>query len=111
MGRNRTLFRQSCKELKQPNPRKIEVRQIQNIGLEEIPEIIVPELNNALNKLKRNMAAGPGLSEATVHVITELGSVTVEYFFSRVFGNVKGNDCGTVPNGSGIRERQCVGTL
>ncbi|KAF5297037.1 hypothetical protein FQA39_LY12251 [Lamprigera yunnana] len=40
------------------------------------------------------------LSEATVYIITTLGSVNLEYFFWRVIGNVKSNYCGTATNGT-----------
>ncbi|KAF5301839.1 hypothetical protein FQA39_LY10624 [Lamprigera yunnana] len=62
-------------------------------------------------EVRSENTAPPGLSEATVHVITTLGSVNLEYFLWRVVGNVKGNDYGTAPNGLGLHERQCVDTL
>ncbi|KAF5305380.1 hypothetical protein FQA39_LY09209 [Lamprigera yunnana] len=51
------------------------------------------------------------LSEATVHVVSKLGSVTLEYFFWRVIGNVKGKYCSGAPNVSRVHEPQCVSTL
>ncbi|KAF5269664.1 hypothetical protein FQA39_LY08587 [Lamprigera yunnana] len=45
------------------------------------------------------------VSEVTIHVVTTLGSVNLEYFFWRAIGNVNCNYCGTVPNVSGIHER------
>ncbi|KAF5304966.1 hypothetical protein FQA39_LY09440 [Lamprigera yunnana] len=46
-----------------------------------------------------------GVSEATVHVVTMLGSVSLEYFFWRAIGNVNCKYCGNALNVSGIHER------
>ncbi|KAF5294750.1 hypothetical protein FQA39_LY00234 [Lamprigera yunnana] len=53
--------------------------------------------------LKKSTELG-GVSEATVYVVTTLGSVNLEYFFWRAIGNVNCNYCGTTPNVSGIHE-------
>ncbi|KAF5273000.1 hypothetical protein FQA39_LY07649 [Lamprigera yunnana] len=45
-----------------------------------------------------------GVSQATVHVVTTLGSVNLEYFLWRAIGKVNCN-YGTAPNVSGIYER------
>ncbi|KAF5286106.1 hypothetical protein FQA39_LY16389 [Lamprigera yunnana] len=66
---------------------------------------------NRFKQILSYAANNTGLSEATVHVVPTLRSLNFEYFFWRVIGNVKGNYCNTAPNGSGMRKRQCVGTL
>ncbi|KAF5286563.1 hypothetical protein FQA39_LY16246 [Lamprigera yunnana] len=45
-----------------------------------------------------------GLSEATVHVTTALGSVNLEYYLWRAIGNVNGKYGGIAPNVSGLRK-------
>ncbi|KAF5274211.1 hypothetical protein FQA39_LY07315 [Lamprigera yunnana] len=46
-----------------------------------------------------------GINEATVHVVTALGSVNLEYFFWRTIDNVNCNYCGTAPNVLVVHER------
>ncbi|KAF5292998.1 hypothetical protein FQA39_LY13767 [Lamprigera yunnana] len=46
-----------------------------------------------------------GLSKATVHVTTTMGSVNLEYFFWSAIDNGNGSYCGTAPNVSVIHER------
>ncbi|KAF5272076.1 hypothetical protein FQA39_LY01159 [Lamprigera yunnana] len=46
-----------------------------------------------------------GVNQATVHVVTTLRSINLEYFLWRAIGNVNCNYCGTASNLSGIHER------
>ncbi|KAF5279501.1 hypothetical protein FQA39_LY05611 [Lamprigera yunnana] len=70
-------------------------------------QYIRPLQENCWDKMHVKMAM-VGLSEATVHVITTLGSVNLEYFFGEFLVTLR---VFTAPNESGIHERQYVGTV
>ncbi|KAF5273913.1 hypothetical protein FQA39_LY01028 [Lamprigera yunnana] len=86
-------------------------KRIETLGKLGLDSVFIKLYNKMLMRQDRHGEHDAvGLSEATVHVITTLGSRQFGNFW-RVIDKVNVNYGSTAPSVSGILERQCVGTL